>query len=200
MKTISTKFELFLNKKPINPCRKKQTGFSLIEVIVAALILATGILGVAGLQIVSMKGTQQSAMKNQAKGIVQNLTERMRTNYQGVIDGDYKLANSNTFNCAVTAPSCSAADCSTTNIAKLDLHNLVCGYGLKPRTGGLRMVSAGDIGILINGKLTVACLAGDCSAGDVVISVDWTETAFGEEKIVAGNTDSLKLTTRISAP
>ena len=37
-----------------------QSGFSLIEIMVAAVIHTIGILGVAGLQMVGMKGTHQS--------------------------------------------------------------------------------------------------------------------------------------------
>jgi len=182
---------------------KKQAGFSLLEVMISALILSTGLLGVASLQIVGMKGTQQSSMKNQAMGVVQNITERMRANHEGVIGSDY-LANSAAFNCAVLAPNCSAGTCTATEIATADLHNLICGFGT-PRTGGVNTVAAGDIGILVNGSLDIACagapaVAGGpavCTDGDVRVTVQWDESALGEEAVTR---DSLILTTRIAAP
>lgn len=185
-------------------CLKKQAGFSLLEVMISALILSTGLLGVASLQIVGMKGTQQSSMKNQAMGVVQNITERMRANYQGVITDRYVLSNSAAFNCVVAAPNCAAGACNETNIATADLHNLVCGYGNAPRTGGVQ-TTAGDIGILVNGSLSIACAgapavaggASVCTQGDIRITVGWDEGALGEETV---NRDLLVLTTRIAAP
>lgn len=202
MKIVTTQLDrsldTFAKDQQNNTSLKKQAGFSLIEIIVAALILSTSILGVAGLQIIGMKGTQQSTMKTQAMGVVQNLTERMRANAKGVIAGRYSLNDSALLNCAAKAPNCTV-NCDEKNIAKKDLHNVVCGYGNTPKTAGVKVTKADDIGILINGTLKVACLAGDCSKGDVVITVGWSETAYGDEK-VAADSDSLTLTTRIAAP
>ncbi len=190
-----------------HPRLKKQTGFSLLEVVIAALILSTGLLGVASLQIVGMKGTQQSSMKNQAMGVVQSITERMRANYQGVIENKYVLADTNTtaFNCATPAPNCTAG-CDKTDIAKADLHNLICGYGNTPRTGGVATAGT-DIGILVNGSLKLECAGSvavtvpptppSCAQGDMKITVEWAEGALGEETVTR---DSLVLTTRIAAP
>ncbi len=198
MKIELTKIQPSLEKDQMLSRRKKQTGFSFVEVIVAALILSTSILGIAGLQIISMKGTQQSAMKGQAMGVIQNLAERMRSNYKGVVDGDYVLADSNAVDCTKPAPICGAS-CASDIIAKLDTYNLVCGYGNTPRTGGIKRTTAGDIGILVNGKLKVACVAANCAAGDVIMTVEWIEGTFGEET-VTGTPDSLVLRTRITPP
>jgi len=51
----------------------KQSGFSLIEIMVAALILSIGILGLVGLQVIGLKGTQQSSMKWQTVVMLQTL-------------------------------------------------------------------------------------------------------------------------------
>jgi len=181
---------------------KKQTGFSLLEVVIAALILSTGLLGVASLQIVGMKGTQQSSMKNQAMSVVQSITERMRANYQGVVQNRYVLADTKTtaFDCATPAPNCTAGTCNASNIAKADLHNLVCGYGNTPRTGGVA-TAGNDIAILVNGSLKLECagvpVAVGCAEGDMKITVEWAEGALGEETVTR---DSLVLKTRIAAP
>ncbi len=173
-----------------------QSGFSLIEIMVAAVILSIGILGVVSLQVIGMKGTHQSYMKQQAMAVVQSLTERMHSNKQGVIADNYKV-DSATFDCSVL-PSCSSAssNCSVAEIATVDLHNIVCGYkkGSAPRTGGVELVAAGDISSLINGELDVTCPTG-CATGVVRINVQWTEREFGTE--TAGPDDSLMVTTRI---
>jgi len=181
------------NIKPVHA----QSGFSLIEIMVAAVILSIGILGVAGLQMVGMKGTHQSYMKQQAMAVVQSLTERMHANKQGVIAGNY-LVDSSTFDCTAATSSCSNAssNCSVAEIATADLHNLICGFksGSAPRTGGVEVVSAGDISSLINGELDVTCPTG-CATGEIRINVQWTEREFGTE--TPGIDDSLMVTTRI---
>lgn len=203
MKIVNTKINSMPSKttskgRRNNIVLQKNSGFSLIEVIVAALILSTSILGIASLQIMGMKGTQQSTMKTQAMGVIQNLTERMRANYQGVITGKYVLNDSNAFDCVAAAPVCTAA-CTAEKIATVDIHNLVCGYGNNPKTGGIRAIKSGDMSVLVNGTLTVACNLGDCTSGEVAITVGWSETAYGNETVAIAS-DNMVLRTRIAAP
>ncbi len=187
-----------------NTCKqsKKQIGFSLIEVMVAAVILSIGLLGVAGLQIVGMKGTHQSYMKQQAMAIVQDLTERMHSNKQAVIAGDYVASNASVDCSDLPVCNTSASNCSVADIAKVDLHNVMCGYkaGSAPSTGGIKSTAAGDIISLVNGRLDITCPAGDCTAGDVQFNVRWTERAIGQETVdvdADGTSESLLVTTRI---
>ncbi len=171
-----------ISKNTRNRDAHKQSGFSLIEVMIAALVLSIGILGVASLQIIGMKGTQQSHMKQQAVGIIYALTERMRSNRQGVIAGGYLLDSDHPVNCNVE-PNCTTADCSTSDIATFDLHNIVCGYksgGASYRTGGIVAANVNDIVILSDGDLEVNYPNGAAS-GDVRIKVQWRERRFGQE-------------------
>lgn len=187
-----------------NKIAHKQSGFSLIEIMVAALILSIGILGVAGLQMLGMKGTHQSSMKQQAMNIVQSLTERMHANKQGVAAGNYVIADSTVFDCSVL-PSCSGSSsaCTIAEIATVDLNNLICGYkaGSFPSTGGVKDPALGDLQGLINGQLNVTCPnAGGCNTGDVQISVLWDETQLATEDNgvpVGIPTDSLVVNTRV---
>ena len=190
------------NKQRCSKTYTKQSGFSLIEIMVAALVLSIGILGVASLQIIGMKGTHQSYMKQQAMAVVQSLSERMHTNKQGVIAGNY-LVDSSTFDCNAVLNTCSgpSSNCTVVEIATVDLHNLICGYkkGSAPRTGGVEVVDAGDVSTLVNGELDVTCPTG-CATGEIRINVQWSEREFGTEDdgIAAGMpTDSLMVTTRI---
>ena len=197
MKKLTSKYIDIKNRNT-----QKQSGFSLIEVMIAALILSIGILGVAGLQIIGMKGTHQSYMKQQAMTIVQSLTERMHANKEGVIAGNYVASNASV-NCA-DLPVCNTAtsSCSVADIAKVDLHNVMCGYkaGLAPSTGGIKASAASDIVAFVNGKLDITCPAGDCTDGDIQINIRWTERAIGQETVdvdADGASDSLSVATRI---
>ena len=181
----------------------KQSGFSLIEIMVAALVLSIGVLRVVGLQLIGLKGTQHSSMKQQAMSVVQNLTERMRSNYEGVLSGNYVI-DSESFDCGAGAlPNCSTSNCNSEQLATADLHNLVCGYrsGAGSRTGGIRTLSADDIATFIDGKLNVSCAdAADCSTGNMTIEVNWTERDLKREPNPSDPIveDSLIVNTRIA--
>jgi type IV pilus assembly protein PilV len=55
-----------------------QKGFSLIEIMIALIILAVGLLGIAGLQITSIKGNSFSSYVTQASILAQNKLENLR--------------------------------------------------------------------------------------------------------------------------
>ena len=191
-----------LNTKSFNSSHTKQSGFSLIEIMVAALVLSIGVLGVVGLQVIGLKGTQHSYMKQQAMSVVQNLTERMRSNREGVFAGNYEIPNSDAFDCGNgNLPVCSNANsnCNSADLARSDLHNLVCGYqsGGGSRTSGVRTIAADDIATFVGGKLTVAC-TGACSSGDMTITVNWQERDLRRDENDPIVEDSLIVNTRIA--
>ncbi|MDH3316869.1 MAG: type IV pilus modification protein PilV [Gammaproteobacteria bacterium] len=57
-----------------------QRGFSLIEVLVALVILAVGVLGLAALQTTGLQFTHDAYIRSQATVVVYDLVERMRNN------------------------------------------------------------------------------------------------------------------------
>ena len=59
---------------------KKQQGFSLIEALVAFLILSVGMLGIASLQTMSLKSGHTAAMRTVAVMKVEEILESMRSN------------------------------------------------------------------------------------------------------------------------
>ena len=179
--------------------RSYQSGYNLIEVMIAAFLLSFAILGIAGLQMLGMKGTHQSLMKQQAMGLVQNITERIRANSAGLSAYEFDSA---TYNCGSTLPDCGAFNCSARQIATVDINNLVCGYGAASKTSALKASSSGDDVILVNGSLKVECMpAGNCASRDIRITVGWTERELGQETISlrqeTNTSDSLILVTRI---
>ena len=189
-------------QKPAYP-NKLQSGFSLIEVMVAAFVLGIGILGIVGLQVLSLKGTQQSSMRNQATAIVCGLAEKMRANIQGTIDGKYSLTKTqfDAYNCATPVKTCAGntAVCDSGQLATFDMNKVVCGYGASNRTGGIKAVSAGDENTLSDGLIEVGCsIASGCANGEVNIKVSWTERAMGKTETVAQHSDFIELNTRIS--
>ena len=59
---------------------RRVSGFSLIEVLVAVLVVAVGVLGIAGLQLVTLRVSTGSVMRTQANQLAYNIVDRMRAN------------------------------------------------------------------------------------------------------------------------
>lgn len=107
-----------------------QRGFSLIEVLVALLILSIGLLGLAALQTTSLKYNTDSYFRTQATYFVYDIIDRMRANSTAVSDGGgYDVPTDTaaatvitTYNgCKSSGCACDTSSCSTTNLATYDL-------------------------------------------------------------------------------
>ena len=79
--------------------RRGDAGFTLIEVLIAVLLLSIGLLGLAGLQMASLKNNGSAMNRSQATWIAYDVLDRMRANRTAALNGDYDIA------LAATAPS-----------------------------------------------------------------------------------------------
>lgn len=66
-------------------------GFSLIEVLVAVLVLSIGLLGLAALQATSLKSNDGAYLRTQATILSYDLFDRMRANRAAAWAGDYDI-------------------------------------------------------------------------------------------------------------
>jgi len=89
----------------------KNAGFTLIEVLIAMLVLAVGLLGLAGLQATSLRNNQTAYNRSQATQLAYDLADRMRANIAGKARYTAILASSATAktNC-LTTTGCTPAD------------------------------------------------------------------------------------------
>lgn len=60
----------------------RQQGFTLIEVLVAVVVLAIGLLGLAGLQATAVRSNNSAYMRSQATVLAYDIADRMRVNRQ----------------------------------------------------------------------------------------------------------------------
>lgn len=72
----------------MNPT-KQRGAVSLIEVLVALLVLTFGILGLAGMQLSSLRGNTSALVRTQATELGYDLVDRMRANRDAAINGGY---------------------------------------------------------------------------------------------------------------
>ncbi|MCP5124287.1 MAG: type IV pilus modification protein PilV [Gammaproteobacteria bacterium] len=72
---------------------RKQTGFTLIEILVTVVVLAIGLLGLAGLQATALRFNSSASQRSQATILAYDILEQMRANVKGVRCGFYDAAN-----------------------------------------------------------------------------------------------------------
>lgn len=91
-------------------------GFTLIEVLVAMLVMAIGLLGLAGLQMKSLNSTQETYFQTQADLLINDLITRIRANKSGTYTQADKAINS----FAAAGKNCLTATCSQAEIVAWD--------------------------------------------------------------------------------
>lgn len=88
---------------------RRQRGVGLIEILVSVVILAIGLLGMAGLQANALRGNQSSYARSQAVMLSYFMLDMMRADRGEALLGRYNT-DTNAAPGAVLTPICSAAD------------------------------------------------------------------------------------------
>lgn len=144
----------------------------MVEVLVTIVVVAIGLLGLAGLQVSGLRANTSSEARSKATLLASDIIERMRANPLGVDANAYSALNVTRVGgggCSLATPakicsntsttSATAVTCTATEMATFDAW--VWGCGLTPAAGAQR---GGVINLLPNGSARVTCL--DSTAGD----------------------------------
>lgn len=100
----------------------KNSGFTLIEVLIAMLVLEVGLLGLAGLQVVSLRNSQSAYNRSQATQLSYDLADRMRANSTGQAAYTSILPSSATAKTNCLPTTLPTNGCSSTEMAENDLY------------------------------------------------------------------------------
>jgi len=116
-------------------------GFTLLEVLVALVVVSFGLLGIAGMHVAALRNTGSSNVRTIAAQQADDIADRMRSNWAAEADGSY---NSSAPPVADPGFQCTgvAANCTPDNLAQFDLYQwnrrnallLPNGYGVVCRT------------------------------------------------------------------
>ena len=101
-----------------NPAGNSQFGFSMVEVLVAIVVLSFGLLGLAGLQADGLRSNNDAYMKSQATLLAYDMLDRMRANMQGVENGFYD----NLFSSTPSDPGCVNSGCTIQQMSQHDAY------------------------------------------------------------------------------
>lgn len=96
--------------------KRKPRGFTLLEVLVALVVLSIGLLGLSGLQTSSLRNNHSAFLRSQATLAGTDIIDRMRANRTSAASGDYDIG----YTATVTPSSC-VGSCSALDVANRDL-------------------------------------------------------------------------------
>jgi type IV pilus assembly protein PilV len=94
----------------------RSRGFTLLEVLIAVLVFSLGLLGVAGLMVLSVRTNHSAYLRTQASFLAESMADRMRGNVGHTLDynGDYAGSD------ATGDPGCEATACAPDAVVARD--------------------------------------------------------------------------------
>lgn len=123
-----------------DPSAAAQRGYTLIEVLVAVVVLSIGLLGLALLTGMSLQDNTRAYQRSIAVFLAYDIADRMRANPQGMIDGAYEWKLPHYKNPSANKPGCGSDKvCSPDERRALDLHE----WALALRLGSPKLAEVG---------------------------------------------------------
>jgi type IV pilus assembly protein PilV len=151
----------------------QQAGFTLLEILVAIVVLSLGLLGLAGLQAASLRNNQVAYYRGIAAQQAYDMADRIRANLAGVAAGNYDNLTAVTpadpacFNADAGHAGCSAANMAVTDHSQWNSNN-----------GRLLPAGVGTVDCVLGPG--AACSNNPNEIRTFDITVQWTEqTAVG---------------------
>lgn len=143
-------------------------GFSLVEALVALVVMSIGLLGIAALYVESLRSGTSALLRSQAVGLASDMADRIRANptagtaYEKTVDQNGTVTAACTSAAGATG-TCTVAQMAATDIAQWAQH-------LDDRQDD---PSRGRLGLPL-GRGTIAVSAGTPRV--YTITVQWTES------------------------
>jgi type IV pilus assembly protein PilV len=155
--------------------KTKESGFSLLEVMITVFIIAIGVLGVSGMQLASLKGNQGAYHRSQANFIAADILDRMRANSDGFENGNYNGIDTSSSSASKPACIISPAGCNSAAVATYDIYEWLLHF---PADGNIGLVP-GSSGIVSTNSIT----------GIATVTIQWPaiEWVDGEKTDVSKN-------------
>lgn len=145
---------------------ERGSGFALLEVLIALVVLAFGMIGIAGMLLVAHKANSSSYLKQQAVQSAYDIIDRVRVNSAAAISGSYDVNNLLTGAVSPAAPATISPDCSA----------VICGVAQLAAYDVWYWV-ARDIAQLPNGRGSVVTAAAATGSNTLLtVTVQWDDS------------------------
>lgn len=169
-------------------------GFSLIELLVAVLVMGIGVLGVTALQMVSLQNNREALVRGEAVHLAYDMMDRIRANPEGTPPGGaYDGLGVGDAPPNPPASYCRTAACTPAQMVALDQAMWKCMLGsFNDEAVCTDMLDAGLLPVNpdpANDGQQVGLPGGDGSiavdgAGVIEITVQWTDMAGDVQSVV----------------
>lgn len=167
-----------VTSKPCSMSRRTQAGFSLLEALIAGVILAIGILGVVSLMAMSKVSQHESIQRVRAVALADDMLERIRRNPGATVNYHTGLSTPiglGSRGSTEPSPDCKSATCT---FAELALHDLWTWEQLLDGAAVTVLDSNGDPDPTADMRNVEACIDfddddGKVNTGIVDIIIQW---------------------------
>lgn len=180
--------------------RSAQRGVGLIEVLIALVVFALGVVGMAGLQLRTMAVTMDSTQRSYVIAKSQDIADRIRSNGIPVSKylGDYSEENDfcdtpATQQCA-DIESSNAATCDEDQMAAFDMYDAFCvGDGsYDSKVAEWQAVISCEYPDVTTGTMTATTVCDELGAR-VTINTSWFARSLDADQAAASTRDSMAL-------
>jgi len=169
--------------------RKKQTGSTLIEVLIALLVFTIGLQGIASMQYQSIKDNFDSSQRSHGVWSAQELINRIRANPAGRAAGDYDF---NGDPCDGDPPATFCADtdgdnaavCASNEMAEFDIWESIC-----PTPNQAHAQNASQ---LFNPNLIITCVGACSEDSELNLALQWQSKSVTDDSVIQDGDNSLK--------
>ena len=160
----------------------RNSGFSMIELLISVVIMSVGVLGMAGLQMISMQQNRSALLQGEATQLVNDILDRIRANPGTSYDG---VALTDTP--SVTG-SCIANTCTESEMKDFDIAQWQCTIS-STDSGGTAYTVCDNFGITgsLPGGAGAITLTGDIYE----VTVQWVDAQKVSDS--AGTTRSVSI-------
>lgn len=104
----------------MNTMRTHQRGVGLMEILVALLVLAIGVLGFIALQYRAVEATSESGYRVQAINLARDMAERIRVNRGAIAAYENKLSETQA-NQITSSKDCATENCTAAELAEYNV-------------------------------------------------------------------------------
>lgn len=148
---------------------KQSSGFAMIEVLLAVVVLAIGLLAGSKMQMLGLNYTQGAQMRSNATLAANDIIDRMRVNPEGVEAGVYDSVSTDG---SLADPGCITTGCTPPQLAQHDIR-VWAGYFGKADGANTSTPLLGAVG----------SITFDVGTGFHTVKVSWTELVEGDEEL-----------------
>jgi type IV pilus assembly protein PilV len=160
---------------------RNQGGFTLIEALIAFVILSVGLLGIVSLQAMSKQSQHQAVQSARAVSMADDIVERIRINPGALLE--YVTGTTPVSITTEPTPDCQATACDPNELAD---HNLWAWE--QTMEGAMMTTAAGNAGGLINPKgcILFTPIPGKVRTGLLNVIIQWQGLHSSTDAVQAG--------------